>query len=129
LRRGPAEERVGELVLVSEAAQTVPELAFERVVDVDPVLLGRLPEEQIVDAVDAAELLDRALVVVDAEVDDDIGETGVAAVALDDQEARRLLSPAVAAGLLCRGEAVEQPLGERPAGAALERLREPVDGG
>src|SRR5215210_7725323 len=65
--------------------------------------------------------------VVDAQVDDDVGEARIAAVALDDEQARRLLSAPVAARFLGRGEAIEQPIGERPASAALERLRERVD--
>ena len=77
---------------------------------------------------DAPQLLDRPFVVVDAQVDDDVGEPGIAAVALDDEQASRLLAAAVAAGLLRGGEAIEQPLGERPARAALEGLRERVDG-
>src|SRR5215210_9425584 len=67
--------------------------------------------------------------VVDAQVDDDVGEARIAAVALDDEQARRLLSAPVAARFLGRGEAIEQPIGERPASAALERLRERVDRG
>ena len=53
------------------------------------------------------------LVVVDAQVDETCRELGVAAVPLDDEERRGLLAAAVAAGLLRRGEAREQPLRER----------------
>ena len=66
--------------------------------------------------------------VVDAQVDDDVGEARVAAVALDDEERRRLLAAAVAARRLRRVEAVEQPLGEREPRGRLERLGERVDG-
>ena len=51
--------------------------------------------------------------IVDAQVDDAVGEVRVAAVALDDEQRRRLLAAAVAAGRLRRVEAVEQTLGER----------------
>ena len=57
------------------------------------------------EAVEAPQLLDRALVVVDAQVDDDVGEPGVAAVPLDDEQRRRLLAAAVAARGLRGGEA------------------------
>ena len=65
--------------------------------------------------VEARELGDRLRVVVDAQVDEDVAEAGVAAVALDDEQRGRLLAAAVAAGGLRRGEALEQPLGERAA--------------
>ena len=48
--------------------------------------------------------------VVDAQVDDHVGEAGVAAVALDDEQAGRLLPAPVAARRLRRREAVEEPL-------------------
>ena len=59
------------------------------------------------DAVDAPQLLDRPFVVVDAQVDHDVREPGIAAVELDHEHACRLLAAAVAAGLLRRGEAIE----------------------
>ena len=68
--------------------------------------------------VEPAQLLDRPRVIVDAEVDERVGEPAVAAVALDDEQRRRLLAAPVAARGLRGGEAVEQPLGERRAGAA-----------
>ena len=79
------------------------------------------------DSVEPAQLLDRALVVVDAEVDDEVGEPGVAAVALDDEQRGGLLAAPVAARSLRGGEALDQALGQR-AGRRLERLRERVDG-
>ncbi len=63
--------------------------------------------------VDAPQLLERTLVIVDAQVDDDVGELRVAAVLLDDEQRRRLLASLVAARGLGRVEAVEQPLGEQ----------------
>ena len=58
--------------------------------------------------------VERVRVVVDAEVDQRVGEPRVAAVALDDEERRRLPAAAVATRGLGGVEAVEQPLGERP---------------
>ncbi len=46
-------------------------------------------------------------VVVHAQVDDDVGQAGVAAVSLDDEQTRRLLAAAVPAGLLRGGEAID----------------------
>ena len=73
---------------------------------------------------DAPELAYRPVVVVDPKVDEHVAQAGVAAVLLDHVERRRLLAPAVAAGLLRGGEALEQPLGERSSGGRLERRRE-----
>jgi hypothetical protein len=47
--------------------------------------------------------------IVDAQVDGDIRQPGVAAVALDDQQRRGLLAPAVAACRLRSTETREQP--------------------
>ena len=66
--------------------------------------------------------------VVHAEVEDDIGEAGVAAILLHDEERGRLLAAAVAAGSLSGVEAVQEPLLERPADGLLEGLGEGVDG-
>src|SRR5437764_1297834 len=44
------------------------------------------------------------VVVVDAQVADEVGHAGVAAVLLHDQEGGRLLAALVTAGRLCRGE-------------------------
>ena len=77
--------------------------------------------------VEARELLDRPRVVVDAQVDEHVAQPGVAAVALDDEERRRLLAAPVASRRLRCGEALEQPLGERPARGRGERRRERGD--
>ncbi len=77
--------------------------------------------------VDPPQLLERALVLVDAQVDEAVGEAGVAAVALDDEQGGRLLAAPVAAGSLRGVEAVEQALGER-ARRALEGLGDRVHG-
>ena len=73
------------------------------------------------------QLGDRPFVVVDAKIDDDIGEARIAGVLLDDQERRRLLAAPVAAGSLRGRQALEQPLGQREVAVALERRRERVD--
>ena len=78
--------------------------------------------------VDPRELGDRALVVVDAEVDEDVRERGVPAVALHDEQRRGLLAATVAARRLGRGERLEQPFRERAARRGLERLGERVHG-
>ena len=87
-----------------------------------------MAEELLVDRVQAPKLFDRPLVVVDAQVDEDVGELRVAAVALDDEQAGRLLAAPVASGELRRGEAAEEPLGERISHRSLEGLRQGVDG-
>ena len=68
--------------------------------------------------VQPSELLDRPLVIVDAEVDEDVGEAGVAAVPLDDEQGGRLLTAGVAAGRLAGRERLEQALRERPVAAS-----------
>lgn len=75
-----------------------------------------------------AELLERSFVVVDAEVDQDVGEPRVALLRADDEKTGRLLPAAVATGRLRRVEAVEKALGKGPAGCRLECLGERVDG-
>ena len=69
-------------------------------------------------AVEAPQLLDRALVVVDAEVDDDVGEPRVAAVPLDDEERRGLLAAPVAARSLGGGEARSRRSASEPSVAS-----------
>ncbi len=64
--------------------------------------------------------------VVDAKVDDRVGEPPVAGILLDDEERRRLLAAPIATGRLRRGEALEQALRESTV-ACLERLGERVD--
>ena len=66
--------------------------------------------------------------VVDAEVDGDVGELPVPAVSPRDEERRRLLAAAVAAGGLRRREALEQPGGEARARTGLEGRGESVHG-
>ena len=76
--------------------------------------------------VEPPKLLDRGLVVVDTEVDEDVGQRRVAAVPLDDEKRRGLLAATVATGGLGRREARQQSLGQR-AFCRFERLRQRVD--
>ena len=50
--------------------------------------------------------------VVDPEIDERVGESRIAPVALDDEHGSRLLAAAVAAGGLSRGERLDQALCE-----------------
>ena len=72
---------------------------------------------------------DLTSVLVHAEVDDAVREPRVAGVLLDDQERGGLLAAPVSSRGLRRPQAGEEPLGERPPRARLERLGECVDGG
>ena len=63
--------------------------------------------------------------VVDAQIDEDVGQLRVAAIALDDEKRGRLLAATVTARRLCRGETVDQALCER-ARRCFEGLREGV---
>src|SRR5262245_23690199 len=83
----PRAETRGEAVRVAEPLEPLLEFRAEAVVDRDPLLPGRLAEDRLVQAVDAPQLVDRALVVVHAQVDDHVREPQVAAVALDDEQA------------------------------------------
>ena len=65
--------------------------------------------------------------VVDPEVDEDVGEARVAAVSLHDEEGGRLLAAPVAARCLRRGEALDQALHEGQLRVRLERRRERSD--
>ncbi len=78
------------------------------------------------DADEAAELLERSLVVVHAQVDEDVREPRVALLGPDDEDRGRLLPAAVSTRRLRGVEAVEEPLHERLAGGCLEGVREPV---
>ena len=120
----PAQSSSGR---VPDPGEPLLDLGAERVVDREPVRARRLPEERVMEAIEAAELLDGTLVVVGAEVDEDVGQAGVAAVPLDDEQRRRLLAAAVASRSLGRGEAVDQALGERSPGGGRERVDHGVD--
>ena len=113
---------------MARAREPLAELRPQRVVDGQPAVARRAAEQRVVQPVEPSELAERVGVVVDAEVDERVREPRVAAVALDDEERRRLPAAAVAARGLGGVEAVEQPLGERRARRRLERLRERVDG-
>ena len=86
----------------------VAELPFER----QPVLARRHAEEPVVQSVDPPQLVDRALVVVDAEVDGDVGELGVAAAA-----PRRRAAPPTA------GRGGRRPRSARPRGTRAAARR------
>src|SRR5581483_9084681 len=83
---GPREEGLVELAFVAEAREPLTELACQLVVDLHPEPLRRLSEDLLMETVDAAELLQRALVVFDPQLDEDVGEPGVAAVLLHDEQ-------------------------------------------
>src|SRR5437667_4920760 len=125
---GPAGERLGELAVVAQPRELLAQLAGELRVDLDPLRPGRLAEDRVVEAVQPRELVDRTLVVVDTEVDEDVRELAVAAVALDHEERRRLLAPRVPARRLRGREAFDQALRERRSRGGLEGRRERVDG-
>ncbi len=55
--------------VVAEPREPVAELGGERVVDVEPLVLGRRAEDGVVRLVQAPQLVERPLVVVDAYVD------------------------------------------------------------
>ena len=120
-RAGPVLE-----TLVAELRQALVDLGAQLVVDGQPLVARGLAEELVVQAVEAPELLDRGLVVVDAQVDEDVGEPRVAPVPLDDEQRRGLLAAAVATRGLSRCEARQQSLGQR-AFRRLEGLGEGVD--
>jgi hypothetical protein len=97
-------EGLAELSLVPDPREPLAQLRGERVVDVEPPVPRRLAEDLLVQRVEAVKLRDGPLVVVDAEVDEDVGQARVAAVLLDDEERRGLLAAAVASRLLGGGE-------------------------
>ena len=99
----------------------------ELFVDLDPARPRRRAEQQDVHVVEPRELGYRLWMVVGAKVDEDVGQARVAAVPLDDEDRRGLLSPAVASCRLGRGEALEEPLGEGPPRSGAERRGERGD--
>src|SRR6059058_2737598 len=103
----PAVERILELAVVAELREPLAQLVRQSLVDREPFLSRRLAEERLMQAVEPAKLLERPLVVLDPELDDRVRELSVAAVLLDDQQCRRLLAAAVAAGGLGGVEAIE----------------------
>ena len=103
---------------VTQRRKSVIDLGPQGLVDGEPVGSWRFPEECLVEAEEASQLLDRLPVVVGTEVDERVGEPGVAAVPLDDEQRRRLLATAIASRCLGGGEAVEEPFSERAARAS-----------
>ena len=101
---------------MAQGCKSLVDLGSQHVVDGEPVLIWRLPEQRLVEAVKTSKLLDRPIMVVDPKVDERVGEPCVAAVPLDDEQRSRLLATAVSASFLGGREAVEEPFGEwRPA--------------
>ena len=104
----PGAERLREVAVEAEPREPLPQLGGELVVHLEPLLGGRLPEQELVDAGSSRPSSSTGRsVVVDPEVDDGVGEAGVAAVPLHDEERRRLLAAPVAARRLRRGEAAD----------------------
>src|SRR5437868_4358602 len=83
----PRVERV-----VAEPRETVAHLVREGPFEREPLVARRLAEQPVVQLVQTAQLVDRALVVVDAEIDEDVGQLRVPAVPLHDEQRRRLLA-------------------------------------
>src|SRR6185312_9669494 len=92
----------------------------------DQLLLGRAPEEEVLDRVEALELRDRVGMVVDPQVDQDVRSAAVAAVGLAHDHRCRLAAAAVAAGLVARCQRGEQALDQRPL-RALEGVPQRLD--
>ena len=76
----------------------------------------------------APELPERALVVVHAQVDENVGEPGIPLLRPHDEERCGLLAPAVTSCCLCGVEAVEEALRERLVAGRFEGLGECVHG-
>ena len=81
----------------SRVGEPVAQLRGEVASTLDPLVRGRLAEQHWCLVVDAPQLRERRGVIVDAQVDDGVGQARVAAAALDHEQRRRLLAAAVAA--------------------------------
>lgn len=71
--------------LEAEDGKAVPDLGSETVVDGDPLGTRRRDEELLVDLEDAPELCKGTLVIVHAQVDEDVGQSGEALLRTDDE--------------------------------------------
>jgi hypothetical protein len=109
---GPVVEGSAQLSVVTELAEAVAQLRGQRFVDGEPVLGRRDPEELAVQSVPPPQFDDRELVIVDAQIDENVRKVRVAGVLLHDQKRGRLLAAPVAAGGLRSGEALDQALRE-----------------
>ncbi len=69
----------GEIGVVAERGQALDQLGSQVVVHVEPLLVGRLAEVELVQAVQALQLRDRRRMVVHAEIDRDVRSSRVAA--------------------------------------------------
>src|SRR5919108_677122 len=124
LHARPGLEIGGEVAApVAKRIEAGTQLTLELAVDREPLLLWRRAEVELVEVEQALELPDRLGVVVDPQVDEDVGPT-VPATLPDDAEGRRLLPAAVTAGGLAGGKRGEETLREREGRICLERLRE-----
>lgn len=95
------------------AREALVELGPEGGVYREPFLAWCPTEERVVEAVETSQLDERIGMVVDAEIDERVRESCIAAVALDNQHGGRLAATAIASGRLGGVEAIEQALGER----------------
>jgi hypothetical protein len=87
---------------VAELRESLVDLLAQVAFEWQPVFARSRAEETEVHRVDAPQLVNRPRMIVDSQIEHDVGELGVAAVALDDQERRRLPA-AVTAALAPRG--------------------------
>src|SRR4029079_12503391 len=93
---------------VAENCEAIGHLPTKPGVERDPAGARRLSEELLVEAEQATELLERPLVIVDAEIDDNVREPRVSLLRPDDEERCGLLPPTVAACGLRGVEAFEE---------------------
>src|SRR5439155_18946503 len=127
-RAGPRVEGLLELSLVTEFPEPFLELCAQRLIDVEPVLRRCDAEQLVVQRVDPAELGNWKLVIVDAQIDDRVGQVRVARVLLHDEQGGGLLPAAVPAGGLRGGQAFDEPFGQREVTVRLERHGQSVHG-
>src|ERR687888_831342 len=126
-RAGPLRECANEVAVEAEAREALDELRSQRLIDVDPVFLGRDSVELAMEGEESPELNDRPFVVVDTKVYRGVGEMGIAAAPLDDEQCGGLLAPAVAPCRLRGGEALDESFRQLQVPIPLERRRERLD--
>src|SRR6187200_996094 len=83
-RSGPVHEP-----LVAEHRETSGDLSSKPVVERDPAGARRRSEELLMEAEQTSKLIERPLVVVDAEIGENVGEPRVSLLRPDDEERRR----------------------------------------
>ena len=121
------EERLAEIACEAQPREALADLRAERFVDLEPLLARRLPEDRVVQLVEPEQLGNRMLVVIDAQIDEDVRQAAVTAVLRDNEERCGLLAPAVAARGLPGGEALDQARRQRAACVRLESAGDRVD--